>query len=101
MSNRRRLILPGTREHDRIMGASTVGRLILPGGAGGGKQLVRNAQGNPLPCCYADCWEDGDNRTRVEVPHTQPKHPGEKLVYIFCTDAHKSLHLKGTVYADR
>lgn len=58
------------------------------------KQYVRNAAGKRLPCCWADCWEPGDNRYRVEVPHDAPKFKGEKLVYIFCTERHRMLWLE-------
>lgn len=57
------------------------------------KQLVRNAHGRPIPCCWSDCWDRGDNRYRVEVPHDAPKFPGEKLVYIFCRPRHRSYWL--------
>lgn len=52
-------------------------------------ELVRNFFGKPLPCIWDDCWRDGDNRIRVEVDHDAPKFPGEKLVYIFCSERHR------------
>jgi len=69
--------------------------------SGSTKVLVRNSRGLPLMCCYTDCTSDGDNRIRVEVPHNQPKFPGEKLIYIFCKQDHKRLYLLSSPYADR
>jgi hypothetical protein len=103
VSNRRRLLLPNTREHREALREASRA-LILPAGVqrSGGKQLVRNMEtGHVLPCCLGECMEDGDNRHRVEIPHSQPKWPGEMLVYIFCGPTHRSEYLKGTPYADK
>lgn len=68
------------------------------------KVPIRNAQGNPIPCCYGDCRKDADNRFRVEVPHPTPRWIDvttgrrEMLVYAFCGDAHKAMWLKGSPY---
>lgn len=101
MSNKPKLILPGTSEHNAIM--RTAGRsLLLPSTTGStGRVRVRNANGQALPCCWSDCEAEGDNRHRVEVDHNAPKFPGEKLVYIFCGAPHRQLYLAGTPYANR
>ncbi len=75
-------------------------KLILPG-RGKRKWLVRNLQGNPIPCCWDDCFEDGDNHHRIEVDHPTPRHTGEKLVYVFCGPDHKAHYLKNTPWENR
>lgn len=64
-------------------------------------QRVINAHGEALRCCWTDCERDGDNRYRIEVPHSQPKFPGEMLVYIFCSQGHQALQMQGTPWEDR
>lgn len=50
--------------------------------------LVRNARGVPVPCCYSDCTARADNRYRHEEPHEEPRWPGEKVVWTFCGPTH-------------
>lgn len=57
---------------------------------------VRNLRGKPLPCCWSDCTRDGSTANRREVPHDDPKFPGEKLIYIFCSPAHAMLWSDGS-----
>jgi len=55
--------------------------------------VVRNVStGWVLPCCYADCWEDGNKNITFEKPHEAPRWPGEKLIYIFCTISHRDAY---------
>jgi hypothetical protein len=89
--------------HDRAVMRGAV--LLRPGGRG---HKVRNVEsGRVLPCCWADCTADGDDRIFVEVPHSQPRwrDPAtgkqEMLVYIFCDDGHKAMWLKGSMYENR
>lgn len=116
MSNRRRLT--------RVIHAPTVARMahapdlispdelrelertavtLRPGRGSSG--IVRNVTtGRVLPCCWADCENDGDNRIRIEAPHPQPrwKDPTtgrqEMEVYIFCSESHRLAFAKGTPY---
>lgn len=75
------------------------GTVIRSGGTG---TKVRNVEtGRVLPCCYTDCMNDGNDRHRVEVPHDTPRWKDEAtgkqemLVYIFCTELHKSFFIQG------
>lgn len=58
---------------------------------GGRRDLVRNAHGTPLPCCWAECWERGSTKYRAVVPHDAPGREGDTLTYIFCGPAHLAL----------
>lgn len=61
------------------------------------RALVRNQlTGRVLPCCWDTCESPGDNQVRVEVPHDAPRWPGEKLVYIFCSERHQGYWLNST-----
>lgn len=83
---------------------SNARRLILPPGVptGGGHAVrVRNGNGDPVPCCWGDCWKPADNNHRVEVPHPTPRWHGEKLVYTFCGERHKVLYLANSPWQDR
>lgn len=69
---------------------------VLLGTTAVNKVRVRNMETDRvLPCCWHDCMVDGDDRVRVEVPHDHPRFPGEKLVYIFCSESHKTFWLMG------
>lgn len=72
-------------------------RLILPPGVGstpaGPKVLVRNRWGKPLPCCYGECWEDGDDRIHIDRPHPTPNYLGEMRRFIFCSERHRVFYL--------
>jgi hypothetical protein len=46
-----------------------------------------------IPCCFGPCWEKGDDRYRVEVPHETPRWPGEQLIYIYCSPKHRTYHV--------
>lgn len=63
---------------------------------GGRRDLVRNAHGLPLPCCWQDCWERGSTKHKVVAPHDAPGREGDTLTYIFCGPAHKALWLGKT-----
>lgn len=52
-----------------------------------------------IPCCYGPCWNVADDRIHVDVPHEQPRFPGEKLRYIYCSEAHRRYHVAGTPLA--
>lgn len=55
-----------------------------------GSHYVRNVNtGNVLLCCLGPCDKPGDSRITIEVPHDTPRWNGEKLIYIFCSDAHR------------
>jgi len=60
----------------------------------GRPQLVRNAHGKPLPCCWDDCWANGDERYRIVVPHDAParRANGDTLTYLFCSDRHREYY---------
>lgn len=60
---------------------------------GGRRDLVRNAHGQPLPCCWADCWARGSVKHKVVVLHDAPDRAasGDTLTYIFCGPAHKDM----------
>lgn len=59
-----------------------------------GPQLVRNYWGRPLPCCWDDCWRNGDERYRIVVAHDAParREAGDTLTYIFCSERHRELY---------
>lgn len=68
-------------------------RLLRRGTLLGGSTIVRNvATLRVLPCCYADCWENGNKNITFEKPHENPRWPGEKLIYIFCTITHRDAY---------
>lgn len=78
MSNRRRRPPPRLlRRGTLLTGSTTVSNL---------------STGRVLPCCYADCWEDGNKNITFEKPHEAPRWPGEKLIYIFCTFTHRDAY---------
>jgi hypothetical protein len=90
---------------ETMRNATKGGILLRPGGTG---TKVRNVEtGRVLPCCWSDCEKDGSSLITVEVPHNQPrwKDPTtgaqEMLVYIFCSQAHKTEFVKGSIYEDR
>jgi hypothetical protein len=60
---------------------------------GGRRDLVRNAHGQPLPCCWRDCWDRGSTRHTVVAPHDAEGREGDTLTYIFCGPAHKAMWL--------
>lgn len=55
----------------------------------GKQRMINPGTGRYLPCCYKDCWEDGDNRYKALRPHDNPTHAGEMLIYIFCGPVHR------------
>lgn len=63
---------------------------------GGRRDLVRNAHGLPLPCCWQDCWERGSTKYKAVVPHDGPERTGDTLTYIFCGPAHLQMWRDGT-----
>lgn len=58
---------------------------------GGRRDLVRNAHGKPLPCCWAECWTPGSTRYTAVVPHDAPGREGDTLTYVFCGPAHRDM----------
>lgn len=83
----------------RVMGTPNLsGAVLLGAGNEVNKQRVRNVTtGRVLPCCWADCMVNGDNRYRITVPHDQPERrdSGDTLTYIFCSEQHKTYYLWG------
>lgn len=84
---------------------SNTPRLILPPGVRR-PGIMRNPEtGRIFPCCFEDCDNPGDTRIDVKVPHTQPRWKNEdtgeqeQIVYIFCSETHKTLYLVGSSYA--
>jgi len=63
---------------------------------GGRRDLVRNAHGQPLPCCWSDCWSPGSTRHVAVVPHDGPDRAGDTLTYVFCGPTHRALWLGQT-----
>lgn len=63
---------------------------------GGRRDLVRNAHGNPLPCCWQECWSAGSTRHTAVVPHDAPGREGDTLTYVFCGPSHKAQWLGQT-----
>lgn len=70
-------------------------RLLLP--KRNRPKRIRNFFGKPLPCCWDDCWAHADERYVYVIPHDQPKHPGDTLTYVFCSDSHKTFWLSATI----
>ena len=69
-------------------------RLLRRGTLLGGSTVVRNVStGRVLPCCYADCWEDGNKNITFEKPHEAPRWEGELLIYIFCSYKHRDYYI--------
>ena len=69
---------------------------------------MRNGDtGRIFPCCWSDCETPGNTRIDVQVPHPTPRWRDEAtgkqemLVYIFCSEAHKTMFLKGTPLENR
>jgi hypothetical protein len=60
---------------------------------GGRRDLVRNAHGQPLPCCWQDCWARGSTKHTVVVPHDGDGRENDTLTYLFCGPSHKDLWL--------
>jgi hypothetical protein len=91
---------PQTEARIREMLARLAPRVIRR--AGGRRDLVRNAHGKPLPCCWSDCWTPGSTRHQVTVPHDSPSRPGaaDTLTYIFCGPVHKSMWLGSSLRTD-
>lgn len=78
---------------DQLEGFQAPG-LILPSNKQATVRRVRNqGTGRVLPCCWDDCQADGDDFYRVMVPHDAPRWPGEKLIYIFCSYAHRDMYV--------
>ena len=57
---------------------------------------VRNFHGVALLCCWSDCQQPGDTAHEVRVPHDTPRFPGEKLIYVFCSEIHKGMWAAGS-----
>lgn len=93
----RRLTFGMTRGQRREFARTIKGGRVLQRGLPGTSTKVRNVStGRVLPCCWGPCERDGDDRVQVQVPHDQPRWPGEKLIYIFCSDLCRGEWLKGT-----
>jgi hypothetical protein len=72
-----------------------------------GKVPVRNQRtGRVLPCCWAECDRDGDNRYQLVINqltgHMQPclcaqckltQLRAQSLIYIFCGDNHRAAYV--------
>lgn len=67
---------------------------------GGRRDLVRNAAGRPLPCCWQECWDRGSTRYKVVTPHDAPGREGDTLTYLFCGPVHRDMWL-GKIRQDR
>lgn len=52
--------------------------------------LVRNGVGEPLPCCWDDCWKHGHEEHKVVKR-------GERgnLHYVFCSEQHRLYYVNG------
>jgi hypothetical protein len=74
-----------------LAGLGNRGNVI--GRFGGRRDLVRNAHGKPLPCCWSECWRDGSTKHQVVAPHDGPGREGDTLTYIFCGQVHRALWL--------
>lgn len=71
-------------------------RLDLSGAMSLKRTKVRNTQtGRVLPCCEGDCDRPGYDEIRVEVDHEQPRWPGERRIYIFCSAEHRDMYVSG------
>lgn len=69
--------------------------------ASSGPQLVRNLWGKPLPCCWDDCWNPGDERYRIVVGHDAParRAAGDTLTYLFCSPRHREYYAHAAGHA--
>jgi hypothetical protein len=96
-------LVPQDLDHERmrklLAGLGNRGSVI--GRFGGRRDLVRNAHGQPLACCWQDCWERGSTKHQVVAPHDGPGRESDTLTYIFCGPVHKSLWLGQTSPAQR
>lgn len=81
------------------MGARNIGRNFLAPIIG--RDRIRNFWGNPIPCCWSDCWKHASTRHQVVVPHDAPDRQGDNLVYAFCSDLHKLFWISATVPAEQ
>lgn len=71
---------------------SNTPKLLLPNGFRPRRTRVRNQMtGRVLPCCWSDCERDGYDEIQVAKDHEDPRWPGEKRIYIFCSDAHRAM----------
>lgn len=53
---------------------------------------VRNSTGQKLLCCWDDCERAGHNEIQLALVQD-----GKRAIYIFCTEAHKAMHVNGHV----
>lgn len=51
-------------------------------------RVVNPMTGDRVPCCWADCWNDGQDEIKI-VKHTD----GANLHYIFCSELHKQFYM--------
>lgn len=69
---------------------------VLQRGGRGATTVSNVATKRILPCCYAPCENDGNKNIFVDEPHEEPRWPGEKRVYIFCSDLCRREFVKGS-----
>jgi hypothetical protein len=58
----------------------------LRGGTSGSNQVRNVLTEQALLCCHGPCTLPGNSKITIAVPHDAPRHPGEKLIYIFCSE---------------
>lgn len=58
---------------------------VVLGRPAGNPVRIRNAWGKPIPCCWSECDQEADARYQWNEPHPEAKHPGERIVYAFCS----------------
>jgi hypothetical protein len=90
-----RTFAPQDMDHGRVRRilAELGGRGVTIGRHGGRRDLVRNAHGVPLPCCWADCWHRGSTKHVAVVAHDAAGREGDTLTYLFCGPQHRQMWL--------
>lgn len=89
------VVAPDGHDHGQVRAllAALGDRGKVIGRFGGRRDLVRNAHGKPLPCCWAECWTPGSLKHKAVAPHDGPGREGDTLTYLFCGPVHKALWL--------
>jgi len=66
----------------------------------GGRKRIRNFWGQPIACCWSDCWKDASTDHEVRIPHDHPERVGDTLTYAFCSDMHRRFWISTTLPAE-
>jgi hypothetical protein len=92
--------LPKNRETRRALQRATRGGVLLRPGQNSGTKIRNVETGRVFPCCWDVCERDANVNIEVRVNHEQPRWRDpvtgeqEKLIYTFCSEAHKGFYVQ-------